>query len=295
MRRKKMNYFYSKNKQKSIEKLVKHSFFSLFIAYMQQHQNEDVILRDLKKAFSNQKIESFIEDLITEKLLIRNNRRYSLNFSIFDEGEFQEEIKKNVALILQWLLPMKQEERQYVMGEEIWRACFEEEADYFYGTTVDFTSINKQVSGNKTYQFVSLNSQTTLPFSLANYFYLQKKQFPLPPKFLNLAHLIGDVNEMYYFDQVEVIIERIQAKKYKKRRPSIFFDSLILTNTIKSIAPEEGYQLAIPLIDTTKKTKDFPKIKLNRTAAENAYIKRSVYEQLFKELSLSDVSYIRKI
>ena len=46
-----MNYFYSKNKQEKLGKLVEHDLFPLLIDYMYQHQNEDIILRELKAVF----------------------------------------------------------------------------------------------------------------------------------------------------------------------------------------------------------------------------------------------------
>src|SRR5699024_7103113 len=106
------------------------------------------------------------------------------------------------------------------------------------------------------------NYHNKLSYSLANYFYLQKKQLPVPSEFLKLVELIGDVNETYYFDQVEVIIERIQAQKYKNRRSSIFFDSLILSNTVKVVKTDDqlNYQLALPLVKTANSRRQLPKI-----------------------------------
>ncbi len=41
---------------------------------------------------------------------------------------------------------------------------------------------------------------------------LQKNQLPVTKAFKELAELIGDVNEAYFFDQIEVIVDRIDRK-----------------------------------------------------------------------------------
>ncbi|MGV1237131.1 hypothetical protein ACV6EM_06775 [Enterococcus hirae] len=183
------------------------------------------------------------------------------------------------------------------MGNECWQECFVSNSTYFYATLEDLIPVTRQVAGNENYRFVSLNYHNKLSYSLANYFYLQKKQLPVPSEFLKLVELIGDVNETYYFDQVEVIIERIQAQKYKNRRSSIFFDSLILSNTVKVVKTDDqlNYQLALPLVKTANSRRQLPKIAAGRTVEEHAYIARKVYDRLIKELNLADFSYIEKI
>lgn len=107
-----MNYFYSKAQQKSIEKMVNSNIFQLLIEYMYQHQKEDIILRDLKKFFPQRQFESFLDQLIEEKLIRRENRRYYLNFPIFNEIEVQEEVEEKAALILQELSSLSKEEKK---------------------------------------------------------------------------------------------------------------------------------------------------------------------------------------
>ena len=50
------------------------------------------------------------------------------------------------------------------------------------------------------------------------------------------------------FDQIEVIVDRIRKNKYKNRRPSIFHQSLLVTDTIKE---EESFTLALPIVEKT--------------------------------------------
>lgn len=292
-----MDYFYSKNKYKKIGKLIDSEIFQSFIDYMYHHRYKEIILRELKTAFPQRKFEAFLDQLIEEDLVKRENRRYYLNFPILEENKFQKEIEQTTSLMVQRLTSFSQEEKQIMLGEGIWDSCFEMENDYFYATNEKVIPISKHVAGNHTYQWISVNYQEKLPCSLANYFYLQKKQLAISIEFVELAKMIGDVNEVYYFDQVEVIIERIQANKYKNRRPSIFFDSLVLTNTVetKLVENEEKTQLTMPVVDTKLKTIDFPKLNHIQTVEEKAYIKRKVYEYLIKHFSLTNFSYMRKI
>ena len=292
-----MNYFYSQNHQQLLSKLVNNAVFPTLIEYLHHHQEEDIILRELKKNFDQPKFEAFLDQLIDENLIKRENRRYKLNFPIFEEETYQKEIEEAAAQILQAISHLSQTEKQLVMGNECWQECFVSNSTYFYATLEDLIPVTRQVAGNENYRFVSLNYHNKLSYSLANYFYLQKKQLPVPSEFLKLVELIGDVNETYYFDQVEVIIERIQAQKYKNRRSSIFFDSLILSNTVKVVKTNDqlNYQLALPLVKTANSRRQLPKIAAGRTVEEHAYIARKVYDRLIKELNLADFSYIEKI
>lgn len=46
-----MNYFYSQNHQQLLSKLVNDAVFPTLIEYLHHHQEEDIILRELKKNF----------------------------------------------------------------------------------------------------------------------------------------------------------------------------------------------------------------------------------------------------
>lgn len=286
-----MNYFYSDSNKKQLGKVIEQPIFSEFVAYMLQNQHHEIILRELKNKFPQKKFEYFLDQLIKEKLVLRENRRYILNFPIFNNEQDFTESQKLTNKLLPQLLELSQEEQQVAMGEEIWRYCFESEADYFYGTVADVLPVNKVSAGNEEYQFISVNHQKEFPVNLANYFYLQKEQLPMPKNFTDLAHRIGDVNEAYFFDQIEVIMERIQKQKYKKRRPSIFFDALVLSATIETKEIEE---IRLPIIHPSEGKIIFPVLDTETVPAERAYIKRKVYEFLVAELSLNDYAYILK-
>lgn len=89
-----MNYFYSQNHQQLLSKLVNNAVFPTLIEYLHHHQEEDIILRELKKNFDQPKFEAFLDQLIDENLIKRENRRYKLNFPIFEEETYQKEIEE---------------------------------------------------------------------------------------------------------------------------------------------------------------------------------------------------------
>ncbi|MGV1139207.1 DUF1803 domain-containing protein [Enterococcus hirae] len=89
-----MNYFYSQNHQQLLSKLVNNAVFPTLIEYLHHHQEEDIILRELKKNFDHPKFEAFLDQLIDENLIKRENRRYKLNFPIFEEETYQKEIEE---------------------------------------------------------------------------------------------------------------------------------------------------------------------------------------------------------
>lgn len=283
-----MNYFYSNSRKKKLGKIIDQPIFSEFVAYMYENQHHEIILRELKNKFPQEKFEHFLDQLIEEGLVLRENRRYTLNFPIFNYEQDFIESEKITKELLPQLLELSQEEQQFAMGEEVWHYCFEDEEDFFYATTTDIP-INKVSAGNEEYQFVSVNHQKELPVTLANYFYIQKEQLPMPTDFMDLAHTIGDVNESYFFDQIQVILERIQKQKYKKRRPSIFFDALVLSATIRTNETEE---IRWPVFHSTKEKIIFPVLDAKIVPTKRAYIKRKVYESLMANLSLTDYSYI---
>ncbi|EOY2791998.1 hypothetical protein ACP3CN_002506 [Enterococcus hirae] len=55
-----MNYFYSQNHQQLLSKLVNNAVFPTLIEYLHHHQEEDIILRELKKILINQNLKLFL-------------------------------------------------------------------------------------------------------------------------------------------------------------------------------------------------------------------------------------------
>ncbi len=81
------------------------------------------------------------------------------------------------------------------------------------------------------FQLISY-SETQWPPTLPAFFEANE-QLPTLAIYDELMDLIGDVDPVYYLDQVSVILERI--RKNKKVRPSIFLESL---QRVEIISPE---------------------------------------------------------
>ncbi|OJG93703.1 hypothetical protein RV17_GL001345 [Enterococcus thailandicus] len=289
--REQMNYFYSP-KNKVYQKLVADPLFSPVITYLNE-QPEPVILRELKKVFPQRKFEHFLDQLIEAGLILREERRYKLNFPIFTENEasYQEIIANQVQRLSEQLSKFSQVEQQFIVGETLWSTCFEEDNQAFYGYEGEGETTRKTIAGNEDYQFVSISTTENFPVTLANYFFVQKNKPTQFPNFFSLATLLGDVNESYYFDQVEVIIERVRLNKFKNRRPNIFLESLIQTKTIQA---EPTFELLLPVLESKKELTaiQFTEI-VDLTESELAFVNRRIYEEVKKTLGLTVYSYIK--
>lgn len=219
-----MNYYYSKNKENFYQKLTDDPLFSSLTDYLYEHREQETILRELKKEFSQNKFSHFLDLLIDAGLIKREERRYHLNFPIFDPKDYLQQATSAAETIAEQLKRLSVDEQKLAMGEVIWAYCFEDERKeaYFYGVRNSReTELLRATAGNEKYRFITLSSIEHFPLTLANYFFVQKNQLPVTKAFKELAELIGDVNEAYFFDQIEVIVDRIRKNKYKNRRPSI--------------------------------------------------------------------------
>ncbi|HFC9218218.1 TPA: DUF1803 domain-containing protein, partial [Enterococcus faecium] len=179
-------------------------------------------------------------------------------------------------------------------GEVIWAYCFEDERKeaYFYGVRNSReTELLRTTAGNEKYRFITLSSIEHFPLTLANYFFVQKNQLPVTKAFKELAELIGDVNEAYFFDQIEVIVDRIRKNKYKNRRPSIFHQSLLVTNTIKE---EESFTLELPIVEKNNFEIELPTLDPSLTMEETAFLKRQIFSELSKKFIPHAFSYIKE-
>ncbi|OTP12109.1 hypothetical protein A5844_000325 [Enterococcus sp. 10A9_DIV0425] len=285
-----MDYFYSKKYLD--EGLLAHPLFEPMIDYLVKNRSQEIILRELKKEFPQKKFEHFLDQMIEAGLIMRKNRRYHLSFPVFEEGECQEDIERLKEQMIQELSDYTQEERKLALSETIWSNCFEEETDYFYATAFPVETIKKVTAGNEDYQFVTLQLGNTEQVSLPNYFDLQKKQSMMPEAFSPIVQLIGDVNEEYFFDQVEVILERILKHKFKERRRNVFLDVLLSTNVIKK---ENEYQLVLPVMDAQAHSDIFFDRLDHLAPSERVYVKEQAFRSVMKYFDIRNYNYIKMI
>ena len=289
-----MDYYYSKNKENFYQKLTGDPLFSLLTDYLYEHREKETILRELKKEFPQNKFSHFLDLLIDAGLIKREERRYHLNFPVFDPNDYLQQATSAAEIIADQLKRLSVAEQKLTMGEVIWAYCFEDERKeaYFYGVrNSPETELLRTTAGNQKYRFITLSSKEHFPLTLANYFFIQKNQLPVTKAFKELAELIGDVNEAYFFDQIEVIVDRIRKNKYKNRRPSIFHQSLLVTNTIKE---EESFTLALPIVEKNNLEIEFPTLDPSLTMEEMAFLKRQIFSELSKKFIPHAFSYIKE-
>ncbi|MGM0107991.1 DUF1803 domain-containing protein [Enterococcus sp. AZ172] len=283
-----MQYFYSLENER---KLIEHPLFQPMIDYLIEQGSQEVILRQLKKAFPQKKMEHFLDQMIDSGLIIRENRRYRCAFPVYDQGDFQTEINQLTKELINELMKQPEHLRNLFLSEEIWDFSHETTSPYFYATTFSVPTIVRLEAGNENYRFVTLNQGENV-VSLPTYFHLQKQQTPLSEEFQALGQLIGDVNETYFFDQIEVIIERICENKYKKRRESIFLDALLLAGVV---VQQEQYQLLLPVTEDRNDALLQKYKPSTETPMQAAFIKEQALVEVMRQLDLKSYSYIKKI
>lgn len=283
-----MQYFYSLENER---KLIEHPLFQPMIDYLIEQGSQEVILRQLKKAFPQKKMEHFLDQMIDSGLIIRENRRYRCAFPVYDQGDFQTEINQLTKELINELMKQPEHLRNLFLSEEIWDFCHETTSPYFYATTFSVPTIVRLEAGNENYRFVTLNQGENV-VSLPTYFHLQKQQTPLSEEFQALGQLIGDVNETYFFDQIEVIIERICENKYKKCRKSIFLDALLLAGVV---VQQEQYQLLLPVTEDRNDALLQKYKPSTETQMQAAFIKEQALVEVMRQLDLKSYSYIKKI
>ena len=94
--------------------------------YLYEHREQETILRELKK-FSQNKFSHFLDLLIDAGLIKREERRYHLNFPIFDPKDYLQQATSAAETIAEQLKRLSVDEQKLAMGEVIWAYCFEDE------------------------------------------------------------------------------------------------------------------------------------------------------------------------
>ena len=114
-----MNYYYSKNKENFYQKLTGDPLFSLLTDYLYEHREKETILRELKKEFPQNKFSHFLDLLIDAGLIKREERRYHLNFPVFDPNDYLQQVTSAAETIADQLKRLSVAEQKLAMGEVI--------------------------------------------------------------------------------------------------------------------------------------------------------------------------------
>lgn len=204
-----MNYLYGQ-KYRAVQSIIESPFFDRLVDYLINH--ESVILRELKKHFADEHLfEKNLEKLIDAKIIIRENRRYTFGGKI---------LKADCQIVDdQFLVDTTLFSRRLLMqlANRLKEIDFE---DFYLIKTDQLAYFKTYQTPYFSWQILYKNPKQT---NIATYFTACLTQNHLE-NHQEMYTLIGDVDVVYYLDQIEVLIEKI--KKGRRRiRGSIFVES----------------------------------------------------------------------
>lgn len=220
-------------------KLTGTPFFQAFIAFLASH--EDVTLRKIKAAFNSEKnLERQIENFVQAGLISRIDKRYTNNFQVFGDEDFDLNLPVSVPKTLVFADPFFVE-----AGSELMAAL---NASQMQQTLSNQTnSIQLHLASN----FARTDD------SLANYFYHVEKRVALSVVEQEVFDLIGDIDPEYALKYMTTFLLKFLKKDIvKNKKPDIFVQALIVFGYIHLVS-EDNYQSALPIIDQTFDTVSF--------------------------------------
>ena len=196
-------------------RLTRQPFFRDLVDYLDQH--DDVILREIKAQFPEVPVDKYLEEYIKAGLILRENKRYSLNLP-FLESTNSLELDKEVFV--------RDDSPIY---QEILEKHFQ-------------TELRNQTNAAILEEYTDFAREK---MTLSNYFYKVKFQYPLTEEQQRLYEILGDVNPEYALKYMTTFLLKFLKKdQLLQKRRDIFVDSLILLGYI--VQNEDGkYELAI--------------------------------------------------
>jgi len=218
---------YTNNKK--IQLFLKRTESQELLNYFEKLQ-EPVILREIRKKFPYHKhLDKDIDFLIDNGIITRQDRRYYFSLPVIKDYPTTEIVEKVI----------QEADEKYSIDELlVWLGEILRVDEFSDILAIDFIFPTFNRLENDNFQLVTINRAGKLPETLANYFV----NIDQPKLFPNLAPLIGDVNQEFFSNQLDLIFDRVMASK-PPRRDSIFVDSLLTTQMITS---DPEWQLVIP-------------------------------------------------
>ena len=196
-------------------RLTRQPFFKDLINFLDQH--DDVILRQIKAQFPDQPVDKLMEEYIKAGLILRENKRYSLNLPFLESTNSleldQEVFVRDDSPVYPEIL---EKHFQTELRNQTNAAILEEDTDF-----------------------------AREKMTLSNYFYKVKHQYPLTDDQQALYAILGDVNPEYALKYMTTFLLKFLKKdQLMQKRRDIFVDSLVLLGYI--IQNVEGkYELAV--------------------------------------------------
>ena len=196
-------------------RLTRQPFFKDLINFLDQH--DDVILRQIKAHFPEVAVDKYLEEYIKAGLILRENKRYTLNLPFLESTE---------SLELDQEVFVRDDSPIYL---EILEKRFQ-------------TELRNQTNAAILEEYTDFAREK---MTLSNYFHKVKHQYPLTEDQQALYAVLGDVNPEYALKYMTTFLLKFLKKdQLMQKRRDIFVDSLVLLGYI--IQNEDGkYELAV--------------------------------------------------
>lgn len=242
-------------------RLTQRPFFQDLINYLAN--DDDVTLRQIKAAFGDvQNLERQIEDFVQAGLILREDKRYTNQFRVFTDTDFD--------LILPAMAP-----QQLSFDQAFFVAEGAELIAKLQASQIQQTLAN-QTNGIALH-FSSDFGRTAE--NLANYFYHVEKRVALTPFEQEIYEIIGDVDPEYALKYMTTFLLKFVKKEVvKQKRPDIFVKTLEAYDYIVKI-DEESYRFNLRFDDREFETlvfndaHDFIAAQIRQCEAVSSFVK----------------------
>lgn len=197
---------------------------------------EALTLRQIKEKMMDPKIEKILDDLIKEQVVLRENKRYYLNLAVVSQTSNCEVNRVASDFVLS--LANYSNDRKMLIIESMYQAIDFETPIIL---TQDIPIVYVETVETDLLKVISFTNQPWA-YSLPNYFKNQELQMTRL-EFSALDQLLGDVDPIYFLDQVFVIVEKII--RGERIRKSIFLTAL---EKFGYVGFDEKWLLRVPVI-----------------------------------------------
>lgn len=264
---------------KKFQHLLQEPTAVALLAYF-KHQTGPVILRQIRQAVEDPHLDKTLDELITYGVILRQERRYLLDLPQLTAWP------EVTPALFAGLSELKASYSPIVLNE----ACTKLLAEHPITQPIELTFELPYVTQleNDDYRLVTLNHGGQQTVSLPNYFAVKASDEALPAVFNELEHLIGDVDPVFFFNQIGVIFEQVATGHLRTRRPSIFRESLSQTG----ILDETTQQLLIPQV--TEALGESPLAELAAFVPETAPLDHLTLQWIRQQLTPDSLTYLIK-
>ena len=262
-----------------LQVLLQNPVFQELIIFIETSA-EAPTLRKIKEEIVHPKIEKILDDLIKEQIILRENKRYYLNLAVVSQS-FNQEVDQ-VASDFVLGLANYSNNQKLIMMESLYQAIDFERPIIL---TEDAPVVYVETVATDLLKVISFTNQTWA-YNLPNYFKTQKLQVT-KSEFSALDQLLGDVDPVYFLDQVLVIVEKIMHGE--RIRKSIFLTAL---EEFGYVVFDEKWLLTVPVIEEA----DMNAINLSIPSYEilSPLHKMQVLTKVITDLELFDKTIIIK-